>query len=47
MVLIYKKGDPQLLANWRCLSLINSDAKLLTKLLANRFIRVLPKLVNP
>jgi hypothetical protein len=47
MVLLYKKGDPQLLANWRPLSLINSDAKLFTKLLANRFNRVLPKLINP
>jgi endonuclease/exonuclease/phosphatase family metal-dependent hydrolase len=47
MVLLFKKGDPLLLANWRPLSLINSDAKLFTKLLANRFNRVLPKLINP
>jgi hypothetical protein len=47
MVLLYKKGDPQLLANWRPLSLINSDAKLFTKLLANRINGVLPGLINP
>ena len=47
MVLLFKKGDPLLLANWRPLSLINTDAKLFTKLLANRFNSVLPGLVNP
>ena len=47
MVLLYKKGDPELLGNWRPLSLINSDAKLFTKLLANRFNEVLPCLINP
>jgi hypothetical protein len=29
MVLLFKKGDPQLLKNWRPLSLINTDAKIL------------------
>ncbi|KAG2193800.1 hypothetical protein INT47_009942 [Mucor saturninus] len=47
MVLLFKKGDPMLLKNWRPLSLINSDAKLFTKLLANRFNLVLPQLINP
>ncbi|KAK4518752.1 uncharacterized protein ATC70_008974 [Mucor velutinosus] len=47
MVLLFKKGDPELLKNWRPLSLINSDAKIFTKLLANRFKRVLSKLVTP
>jgi hypothetical protein len=47
MVLLFKKGDPLLLQNWRPLSLINSDAKLFTKLLANRFNVVLPSLINP
>ncbi|KAG2191895.1 hypothetical protein INT47_005342, partial [Mucor saturninus] len=47
MVLLFKKGDPMLLKNWRPLSLINSDAKLFTKLLANRLNTVLPQLINP
>ncbi|KAK4509867.1 uncharacterized protein ATC70_007171 [Mucor velutinosus] len=47
MVLLFKKGDPELLKNWRPLSLINSDAKLFTKLLANRFKRVLSQLITP
>ena len=47
MVLLFKKGDPLLLANWRPLSLINTNAKLFTKLLANRFNSVLPGLVIP
>ncbi|CDH60003.1 hypothetical protein RO3G_01473 [Lichtheimia corymbifera JMRC:FSU:9682] len=47
MVLLFKKGDPELLRNWRPLSLINMDAKLFTKMLANRFNQVLPKLINP
>jgi hypothetical protein len=47
MVLLFKKGDPTSLSNWRPLSLINSDAKLFTKILANRFNQVLPSLINP
>lgn len=47
MVLLYKKGDPELLTNWRPLSLINADAKLFTKLIANRINHVLPRLINP
>ena len=47
MVLLFKKGAPMLLKNWRPLSLINSDAKLFTKLLANRLNTVLPQLINP
>jgi endonuclease/exonuclease/phosphatase family metal-dependent hydrolase len=46
MVLLFKKGDPTLLSNWRPLSLINADAKIYTKLLANRFNIVLPSLIN-
>ena len=42
MVLLYKKGDPLSLKNWRPLSLINCDAKLFTKLLPRRFKGVLP-----
>lgn len=47
MVLLFKKGDPEMLTNWRPLSLINSDAKLFTKIVANRVNMVLPRLINP
>ena len=33
MILLFKKGDASNLANWRPLSLINSDAKLFTNCL--------------
>ncbi|RKP14844.1 hypothetical protein BJ684DRAFT_7944, partial [Piptocephalis cylindrospora] len=34
--LIYKKGEREDLGNWRPISLINSDAKIASKILANR-----------
>ena len=40
--LIYKKGDIDDLANYRPITLINSDIKILTKVLANRLKYVLP-----
>lgn len=39
MILLYKKGDASRLANWRPLSLINSDAKFFTKILTLRLQR--------
>lgn len=47
MVLLLKKGDPLLLKNWRRLSLINSDTKLFTKLIANKLDLALSHLINP
>jgi len=47
MILLHKKGDPQRLANWRPLSLINCDAKLFAKVLANRLNGILPRLLTP
>jgi hypothetical protein len=44
---VIQEGGTLLLKNWRPLSLINSDAKLFTRLLANRFNVVLPSLINP
>ncbi|OBZ81005.1 Transposon TX1 uncharacterized protein, partial [Choanephora cucurbitarum] len=40
-------GDPTTLNNWRSLFLINVDAKIFTKLIANRLNLVLPDLINP
>ncbi|CEP09910.1 hypothetical protein, partial, partial [Parasitella parasitica] len=47
MVLLFRKGDPLLLVNWQPLSLIKCNAKLFTKLIANRFNKVFPRLINP
>lgn len=47
MILLFKKGDASLLTNWRPLSLINSDAKLFTKLLTNCLCPLLPQLIHP
>lgn len=47
MVLLFKKGDPQLLKNWRPLSLINTDAKIFTKLITNRIKYIANRIINP
>ena len=45
--LLEKKGrDKRLLRNWRPISLLNVDAKLLTKTLATKMKEVLPKLIK-
>lgn len=47
MILLHKKGDRSLLANWRPLSLINADAKIFTKLMTNRLNSFISNLINP
>jgi hypothetical protein len=47
MVLLFKKGDPLQLKNWRLLSLINIDAKLFSKLLTNRLKTLAKRIINP
>jgi hypothetical protein len=44
--LIYKKRDKQLLKNWRPISLLNSDYKILTTALSKRLKTILPKLIS-
>lgn len=44
--LIYKKGDPENLENWRPISLLNIDYKILTSCLASRMQKVLPKIIH-
>lgn len=46
MILLFKKGDASKLANWRPLSLINSDAKLFTKILTLRIQPYMPLLTG-
>lgn len=46
LTLIFKKGDPLLLENYRPISLLNVDFKLLSYVLAQRLKKVLPKIIN-
>jgi hypothetical protein len=46
LILLYKKGDASDLANWRRLSLINSDAKLFLKILTHRMLVSLKRIIN-
>ena len=45
--LLYKKGDREELSNWRPISLLNTDYKLVTKILAERLKIVLPNIIHP
>lgn len=46
--LLYKgKGSRKEMKNWRPISLLNCDYKILTKVMANRISPVLPDLINP
>ena len=47
ITLIEKKGkDERLIKNWRPISLINVDAKIISKVLAKRLEKVLPKIIH-
>lgn len=46
LTLLYKKGEKALLKNWRPISLLNTDYKILTHILANRLKKVINKLIN-
>jgi hypothetical protein len=44
--LLFKKGDPFCLDNYRPISLLNVDLKLIAHILAQRLKKVLPKIIN-
>ena len=46
ITLLYKKGPKELLSNWRPITLLNSDYKIISKVLANRLRSVLPEVIN-
>ena len=47
ITLIEKKGkDRSLLENWRPISLVNVDAKIISKVLATRIKNVLPRIIR-
>ena len=46
-VLIYKHGDRDLLKNWRPITLLNCDYKIVAKCLAERIKPHLPNLIKP
>ncbi len=46
IVLLFKKGDREDLRNWRPISLLNTDTKILSKVLAERLKKVLPQIIH-
>ena len=44
--LLFNKGDRTLLKNWRPITLLTTDYKILTKVLTNRLWKILPSLVH-
>ena len=46
ITLLYKKGNREDISKWRPISLLNTDYKIITKLLAERLKLFLPKLVH-
>ena len=47
IVLIPKGGEKKLLKNWRPISLLNYDYKIITKVLTSRLRDILPKIIHP
>lgn len=43
---MYKNGEREDIKNWRPITLLNNDYKIISKLLAERLKRILPKIIN-
>ena len=46
LTLLYKKGESEDISNWRPISLLNSDYKIITKILAERLKLLLPNIIH-
>jgi exonuclease III len=46
VTLVPKQGDPTMLSNWRPITLLNTDYKIITRCLAQRITAALPKLIT-
>ena len=46
ITLLYKKGEREDIANWRPISLLNVDYKIITKLFSERLKPLLPKIIH-
>ena len=44
---MYKKGDRLTLANWRPITLLNSDYKIIAAVLARRLQKVIKHIIDP
>ena len=47
IILLYKKEDPTVMKNYRPITLLNVDYKIITKALSKRFSKVLEEVVGP
>ena len=47
LTLLYKKGEREDISNWRPISLLNVDYKIITKILAERLKPLLPNIIHP